>query len=121
MVVVTGRRDDVFKVGAEKVDRHSIEEVLQAELTGHEFCVLPVIHPVLGQTPALFVASCESERVPPRAAIVGAVRSRLPARFIPTIMLSVGATLPKLPNGKLDKQHLISNFSTFAELHVDRN
>jgi long-chain acyl-CoA synthetase len=120
LVTVTGRRDDVFKVGAEKVDRHSIEEVLQGELAGHEFCVLPVIHPVLGQTPALFVASSEFERVPPRASIVGAVRSRLPPRFIPTMMLSVGTTLPKLPNGKLDKQLLITNFSKFADLHVVR-
>ena len=121
LVTVTGRRDDVFKVGAEKVDRHSIEEVLQDELAGHEFCVLPVIHPFLGQTPALFVASNEIERVPSRAAIIGAVRSKLPSRCIPAMILSVGEALPKLANGKLDKQLLITNFSKFADLYVNRN
>jgi acyl-CoA synthetase (AMP-forming)/AMP-acid ligase II len=121
LVTVTGRRDDVFKVGAEKVDRHSIEEVLQRELAGHEFCVLPVVHPVLGQTPALFVGSNETERMPSRAAIVGAVKSKLPARYVPTMILWVGATLPKLPNGKLDKQLLIVNFSKFADLYASRN
>jgi acyl-CoA synthetase (AMP-forming)/AMP-acid ligase II len=32
LVTVSGRRDDVFKVGAEKVDRHSIELALQSTL-----------------------------------------------------------------------------------------
>ena len=32
LVTVSGRRDDVFKVGAEKVDRHSIEQALQSDI-----------------------------------------------------------------------------------------
>ncbi|MDP3693546.1 class I adenylate-forming enzyme family protein [Bradyrhizobium sp.] len=118
LVTVSGRLDDVFKVGAEKVDRHSIEQALQAELTGHEFCVLPVIHPVLGQTPALFVASRDDENLPSRAVLIRAVRTKLPNRYTPSMILSAGQTLPKLPNGKLDKQLLIGNFSKLPDLYA---
>ncbi|MGA7810078.1 class I adenylate-forming enzyme family protein [Bradyrhizobium sp.] len=118
LVTVSGRRDDVFKVGGEKVDRHSIELALQPTLAEHEFCVLPVIHPVLGQMPALFVAGADLQSLPPRAAIVQAVRGKLPPRCIPSMTLFAGMTLPKLPNGKLDKQLLMHQFQKFPDLYA---
>jgi long-chain acyl-CoA synthetase len=118
LVTVSGRRDDVFKVGAEKVDRHRIEQALQPTLAEHEFCVLPVIHPVLGQTPALFVASIDVESVPSRAALVQAVRGKLPPRCVPAMTLFAGKTLPRLPNGKLDKQLLMVEFQKFPDLYA---
>jgi long-chain acyl-CoA synthetase len=121
LVTVSGRRDDVFKVGAEKVDRHSIEQALQSTLAEHEFCVLPVIHPVFGQTPALFVACTDMERLPSRTALVQSVRSRLPPRYMPSMTLFVGKTLPKLPNGKLDKQLLSREFSSYPDLYAKQN
>jgi long-chain acyl-CoA synthetase len=121
LVTVSGRRDDVFKVGAEKVDRHSIEQALQSTLSEHEFCVLPVIHPVFGQTPALFVACPTMQGLPSRAALVQTVRARLPPRYLPSITLYVGKTLPKLPNGKLDKQLLMNEFSKYPDLYAKQN
>jgi long-chain acyl-CoA synthetase len=121
LVTVSGRRDDVFKVGAEKVDRLSIEQALQPALAQHEFCVLPVIHPVMGQTPALFVACTDTASLPSRATLVQAVRGRLPARYTPSLTLFVGTTLPKLPNGKLDKQLLIHGFSKYPDLYAKQN
>jgi long-chain acyl-CoA synthetase len=118
LVTVRGRRDDVFKVGAEKVDRHSIEQALQSTLGEHEFCVLPVIHPVLGQTPALFVACTDLENLPSRATLVKAVRGKLSPRYMPSMTLFAGKTLPKLPNGKLDKQLLIHEFQKYPDLYV---
>jgi long-chain acyl-CoA synthetase len=121
LVTVSGRRDDVFKVGAEKVDRHSIEQTLQPALVQHEFCVLPVIHPVMGQTPVLFVACTDTASLPSRAALVQAVRTRLPPRYTPSLTLFAGTTLPKLPNGKLDKQLLIREFSKYPDLYAKQN
>jgi long-chain acyl-CoA synthetase len=121
LVTVNGRRDDVFKVGAEKVDRHSIEQALQSILAEHEFCVLPVVHPVFGQTPALFVACTDIENLPSRAALVQTVRSKLPPRYMPSMTLLVGKTLPKLPNGKLDKQLLSREFSRYPDLYARQN
>jgi acyl-CoA synthetase (AMP-forming)/AMP-acid ligase II len=121
LVMVSGRRDDVFKVGAEKVDRHSIEQALQSTLHEHEFCVLPVIHPVFGQTPALFVACTSMVGLPSRATLVQAVRSKLPPRYTPSMTLLAGKTLPKLPNGKLDKQLLVREFSKYPDLYAKQN
>jgi acyl-CoA synthetase (AMP-forming)/AMP-acid ligase II len=121
LVTVSGRRGDVFKVGAEKVDRHSIEQALQSTLTEHEFCVLPVIHPVFGQTPALFVACADMQNLPSRATIVQTVRSKLPPRYMPSMTLLVGKTLPKLPNGKLDKQLLSREFSGYPDLYAKQD
>jgi long-chain acyl-CoA synthetase len=118
LVTINGRRDDVFKVGAEKVDRLSIEQALQEVLAGFDFCVLPVIHNVLGQTPVLFIASKGSEGLPSRNSLIRAVRSKLPPRFTPSLMLSTGGALPKLPNGKLDKQLLINSFSKFSDAYA---
>jgi long-chain acyl-CoA synthetase len=118
LITVNGRRDDVFKVGAEKVDRRSIEQAIQVELMGYDFCVLPVVHHVLGQTPVLFIASKDSEDLPSRASLIRAVRNKLPSRFTPSMILSTGETLPKLPNGKLDKQLLINNFSKFPDVYA---
>jgi long-chain acyl-CoA synthetase len=118
LVTVSGRRDDVFKVGAEKVDRHSIEQALQSTLAEHEFCVLPVVHPALGQTPALFVACSDMKRLPSRTTLIQAVRGKLPPRYTPSMTLFVGNALPKLPNGKLDKQLLVNEFSKYPDLYA---
>ena len=120
LIAISGRLDDVFKVGAEKVDRHSIEQALMKELEGCEFCVLPVIHPVFGQAPVLFVASNDLENIPSRVSLIQAVRGRLPSRYIPSMILLVGATLPRLANGKLDKQFLINNVPKFVDLYDHR-
>jgi acyl-CoA synthetase (AMP-forming)/AMP-acid ligase II len=117
LVTVNGRRDDVFKVGAEKVDRLSIEQAIQAELSGYDFCVLPVIHHVLGQTPVLFIAAKGSDGLPSRTSLIRAIRNKLPSRYMPSMMLSAGEALPKLPNGKLDKQLLINSFSKFPDVY----
>jgi long-chain acyl-CoA synthetase len=121
LVTVSGRRDDVFKVGAEKVDRHSIEQALQSILHEQEFCVLPVIHPVFGQTPALFVACTNMESLPSRATLVQTVRSKLPPRYTPSMTLLAGKSLPKLPNGKLDKQLLVREFSKYPDLYAKQH
>ncbi len=117
LITLKGRLDDVFKVGAEKVDRHSIEKTLQPLLTGCEFCVLPVLHPVFGQTPALFVATKDRAPLPSRAALIQAIRRELPSRFVPSLMLWSGEALPRLLNGKTDYQQLIRKFQTLPNLY----
>ena len=49
------------------------------------------------------------------------VRGRLPPRYTPSLTLFVGTTLPKLPNGKLDKQLLIHGFSNYPDLYAKQN
>jgi hypothetical protein len=61
------------------------------------------------------------ESLPSRAALVQTVRGKLPPRYMPSMTLFVGKTLPKLPNGKLDKQLLSREFSRYPDLYAKQN
>ncbi len=116
VITLSGRRDDVFKVSGEKVDRITIERLLQKLLTPAEFCVLPLPHPVLGSLPALFVGRNAPEPLPSWADIVAYVTNELPSRYVPALMFHLPDGLPKLDNGKLDKQRMIVNHKTFTRI-----
>jgi hypothetical protein len=61
------------------------------------------------------------ESLPSRAAILQTVRGKLPPRYMPSMTLFVGTALPKLPNGKLDKQLLMHEFSKYPDLYAKQN
>ena len=76
-----------------------------------------MLHPAFGQTPALFVAANDRTALPPRGALIQAIRRELPSRFVPSLMLWSGAGLPRLLNGKVDHQRLIGNCRTLPDLY----
>jgi hypothetical protein len=53
--------------------------------------------------------------------LLQAVRGKLPPRYTPSMILAAGETLPKLPNGKLDKQLLMNGFSKFPDLYAKQS
>jgi acyl-coenzyme A synthetase/AMP-(fatty) acid ligase len=116
MVTLVGRANDSFKVGGEKVDRASIEAAIAPLLAAAEFCVLPVPHATYGLIPALFVAAEARAQLPARSALAAAVRERLPSRFVPALMLYAGHRLPRLDNGKVDRQMLTRSASDMDSL-----
>jgi hypothetical protein len=67
------------------------------------------------------VACTNMESLPSRATLVQTVRSKLPPRYTPSMTLLAGKTLPKLPNGKLDKQLLMREFSKYPDLYAKQN
>ena len=117
-ITLVGRGDDVVKVGGEKVDRQSIEQSLSDLLVRWEYCVLGVEHPLVGQCPALFIAAAPDGAEPPDwAVIVAHLRARLPSRFTPGLMYRLEAqTLPRLANGKINREALKMNHSSFTRL-----
>ena len=117
-ITLVGRADDVVKVGGQKVDRQSIEQALSDLLIQQEYCVLGVEHPLVGQCPALFIAAAPDGTEPPGwAVIVAHLRARLPSRFTPGLMYGLEAqTLPRLANGKIDREALKMNHSSFTRL-----
>lgn len=114
-VSILGRADDVLKVGGEKVDRHTIETALADLMAPNEYCALAVDHGLVGRCVALFV-SPKAERVPARSEIIASLRRQLPGRFVPALMYRVDGGLPRLPNGKIDRQALKSGHRGFARL-----
>ncbi|RUM98329.1 long-chain fatty acid--CoA ligase [Pseudaminobacter arsenicus] len=116
VVTLNGRSNDVFKVGGEKVDRHTIEVELAPLLPAIDYCVLAVEHRLLGQCAALFVVDSGSGDLPKWAEIVAHLRSRLHPRFIPSLMYKVEGALPRLASGKIDRESLRSSHLSFQRL-----
>lgn len=117
LVTLAGRTDDVMKVGGEKVDRHSIELALADMLGQWDYCVLGVSHPLVGVCPALFVSRSRcGEELPTWRQIVAHLRARLPPRFIPALMYALEGDLPRLANGKIDRETLKAGHQTLARL-----
>lgn len=112
-----GRSDDVIKVNGEKVDRNTTETALSKVLSGREFCVLGVPHPLLGQCLALFICSSSTRRPPAWSEIVSHLRETIGNKHIPAVMCMLGEeTLPRLANGKLDRSYLKNNYPSFERL-----
>ncbi len=116
-ITLLGRRDDVMKVGGEKVDRQTIEFALKDVLSQFDYCVLGVSHPLVGISPALFISNFNEAENPPKwLDIVTHLRKRVPNRFIPALMYILPQGLPRLANGKIDRQTLKSNHQTYTRL-----
>lgn len=115
-VTLAGRSDDVLKVGGEKVDRFTVETTLSDLLLGFDYCVLPVEHHLLGRCLALFLSQAPSRTMPSRAAIIERLRQSLPNRFIPPLTYSLPQPLPRLSNGKLDRQSLVRRHAELQRL-----
>ena len=110
-----GRSNDVFKVSGIKVDRHTIEQCIAEIINEADFCVLPVDHELIGQCPALFMAVSSKSRCLTWPQIIKHIKSRLSSHHIPMYGYSL-PSLPRLPNGKLDKQRLINNRDTYERI-----
>jgi amino acid adenylation domain-containing protein len=113
-----GRRDEQVKLSGFRIELAEIETALQA-------------HPAIGEAAAVMVAGSEpsepgrlaayyvpiesdSESIPV-ASIRSFLADKLPRHLIPTTLSQVGA-LPRLPNGKLDRQTLVERPSEGCSL-----
>lgn len=114
-IYLHGRTMDVFKVSGEKVDRFSIEDKLSYLFPNSCFCVLPVDHPLIGKCPALFVEADAAIVLPLWKDIVIYLKDKLPSRYIPIYCYRLNK-LPRLANGKLDKQLLMGKHESFERL-----
>jgi long-chain acyl-CoA synthetase len=107
-----GRNSDTFKVSGLKVNRKIIEAKLDQLFADIEFCVLPVEHPSMGTCCAIFIAKQLAEKRITKAQIVNSIRPNLSREHIPVYYYDLLA-LPRLSNGKLNKQLLISNHASY--------
>ena len=104
-----GRRDEMIKTSGYRVSPTEIEEVLYD--TGHvgEAAAFGIAHDTLGQA-IVAVVTAKSATVEP-ADLVAACRSRLPAYMIPTAIHVSAESLPRNPNGKIDRRALATEYA----------
>lgn len=107
-----GRSNDTFKVSGEKVNRKVIEDVLSPLIGTSDYCILPVKHNTMGTCCALFVAKDKDLIAIKLRDIVTLIRASLPSNCVPVYSYLVDE-LPRLGNGKIDKQYLIKNHSSY--------
>jgi o-succinylbenzoate---CoA ligase len=94
---IEGRRDSIFKSGAEKVSARLIEETLLSYPACRDAAVIGIPDSVLGKIPVAFVALNENETA---NQILRYLKERLPASHVPK-KISVLPEIPRSGSGKI--------------------
>jgi acyl-CoA ligase (AMP-forming) (exosortase A-associated) len=104
-----GRRDEMIKTSGYRVSPTEIEEVIYAtELVG-EAAAIGVAHPVLGQAIVL-IATARAGRNLNHEELLSACKVHLPAFMLPSRVELREGSLPRNPNGKIDRKLLAQEF-----------
>ncbi|WP_377702787.1 acyl-CoA ligase (AMP-forming), exosortase A system-associated [Pseudoduganella sp. UC29_71] len=99
------RNDEMIKTSGYRVSPSEVEEVIYAREQVAEAAALGVSHPALGQAIVL-VALCKPGREMTAAELLAACKPHLPAYMLPQKIIMAETSLPRNPNGKIDRKLL---------------
>lgn len=100
-----GRRDEMIKTSGYRVSPTEVEEVVYATGLVDEVAAVGVPHPVLGQAIVAVVVKQEAGQLEPEA-VMAACKPRLPSFMWPSRIVLHTTSLPRNPNGKIDRKLL---------------
>ena len=104
-----GRRDDMIKTSGYRVSPTEIEEVIYATETVAETAAFGAPHPTLGQ--AIVVIAVPKTGIELKQdTLMAACKNHLPAFMQPGLIELRQTSLPRNPNGKIDRKSLASEF-----------
>ena len=103
------RRDEMIKTSGYRVSPTEVEEAVYGTGLVGEVAALGIEHPVLGQAIVL-VATSPADAVLDSAAVIAKCRERLPAFMVPARIVERTGSLPRNPNGKIDRKLLAQEF-----------
>ena len=99
------RNDEMIKTSGYRVSPTEVEEVVYAREQIAEAAALGIAHPTLGQ--AIVVVACTREGITMNAGeLLAACRPHLPAYMMPARIVMSEGSLPRNPNGKIDRKLL---------------
>ena len=108
------RRDEMIKTSGYRVSPTEVEEVVYATGMVGEVAALGVPHEVLGQ--AIVVVATGRDGKPLDAdALLTQCRERLPGYMVPARIVARAGSLPRNPNGKIDRKLLAQDFVALFE------
>jgi acyl-CoA ligase (AMP-forming) (exosortase A-associated) len=107
-----GRRDEMIKTSGYRVSPTEIEEVLYASGLVGEAVAVGVADPVLGQAIVAVVAPAQGTSID-LAMVQAMLRRELPPYMVPQ-RVDVRPSLPRNPNGKIDRASLARELSAGA-------
>lgn len=108
------RRDEMIKTSGYRVSPTEVEEVVYGTGLVGEAAALGIEHPVLGQA-IVIVATDRARGVLDTQALLGLCRQRLPAFMVPARIVERKGSLPRNPNGKIDRKLLAQEFEGLFE------
>lgn len=112
------RRDEMIKTSGYRVSPTEVEEVLYATQLVGEVAAFGVPHPTLGHAIVVVSTPRPGLALAPEA-LFAACRERLPIYMLPAKIEIRGDSLPRNPNGKIDRKRLSSEFDgLFAAKNV---
>ncbi|MES2537889.1 MAG: acyl-CoA ligase (AMP-forming), exosortase A system-associated [Pseudomonadota bacterium] len=103
------RKDEMIKTSGYRVSPTEVEEVIHANDKVAEAAAVGVAHPLLGQ--AIVVVVCPKPGVTlDAAAVLAACKPHLPNYMLPGRIVVREDSLPRNPNGKIDRKSLVMQF-----------
>ncbi|MDQ3189300.1 MAG: acyl-CoA ligase (AMP-forming), exosortase A system-associated [Pseudomonadota bacterium] len=100
-----GRRDEMIKTSGYRVSPTEIEEVIYATQRVGECAALGVDHPALGQAVVVVVTPRDGEMLD-ELSLLAECKTRLPLYMVPARIEIRAGSLPRNPNGKIDRKAL---------------
>jgi acyl-CoA ligase (AMP-forming) (exosortase A-associated) len=97
------RRDEMIKTSGYRVSPTEVEEVVYATGLVGEAAALGIPHPVLGQAIVVVATARDSVRLDTEA-LLAQCRKQLPAFMVPARVTVRDGSLPRNPNGKIDRK-----------------
>jgi acyl-CoA ligase (AMP-forming) (exosortase A-associated) len=110
-----GRRDEMIKTSGYRVSPNEVEEVAYSTGLVGEAAALGVAHPVLGQAIVL-LATPPANATLDSDALLAQLRERLPGYMVPARVVERTTSLPRNPNGKIDRKLLAQEFEALFEV-----
>jgi len=112
------RRDEMIKTSGYRVSPTEVEEVVYATGLVGEAAALGVPHPVLGQAIVVVATARDGVRLETEE-LLAQCRQRLPAFMVPARVTVREGSLPRNPNGKIDRKLMAHEMRDAFE--TDRN
>jgi acyl-CoA ligase (AMP-forming) (exosortase A-associated) len=110
------RNDEMIKTSGYRVSPTEVEEVIYGRPQVGEAAALGVAHPVLGQAIVVVVSPKEGMRIDAET-LLADCRPHLPAYMLPARIIVWDGSLPRNPNGKIDRKLLFVQLAnTFVEV-----
>jgi acyl-CoA ligase (AMP-forming) (exosortase A-associated) len=112
------RRDEMIKTSGYRVSPTEVEEVIYATGLVGEAAALGIPHPVLGQAIVVVATGRDGVRLDTEE-LLAQCRQQLPAFMVPARVTVREGTLPRNPNGKIDRKLMAQEMQDLFE--ADRN
>jgi acyl-coenzyme A synthetase/AMP-(fatty) acid ligase len=103
------RSDEMIKTSGYRVSPSEVEEVIYAREHVGEAAALGVSHPALGQAIVVIAYPKENSELSADT-LLAACKPHLPAYMLPAKIIIAEASLPRNPNGKIDRKLLSQQF-----------